>query len=82
MPMTVRLRQLKPNFHEVTVGAVTLYFSYQTIIAYMGPGGLVVRQNAWGPTTGKHLNYLSEDKAKRVPSAEFETRLAGVPGPG
>ena len=40
-------------------------------------GGWVVRENDWGSTTGKHLNYFDEgDKSERVSSAHFEARLA------
>ena len=35
-----------------------LYFSYQTPVAFEKEGRLMVRQNSWGPTTGKHLNKI------------------------
>ena len=51
----------------------SFYFSYHTLIAFWHPvTGLVIRENDWGPTTGKHLNGISPDKSKRVPSGEFE----------
>lgn len=51
----------------------SFYFSYQTLVAFYTPStGLVVRQNDWGPTTGKHLNAIEPDKSKRVDSVEFE----------
>jgi hypothetical protein len=35
------------------------YFSYKTLVAVRAPGhGLIVRENVWGPTTGKHLNWI------------------------
>jgi len=36
----------------------TVYYSYKTPIAFCGPNGLRVRENDWGPTTGKHMNAI------------------------
>ena len=42
-----------------TAGDLDVYFSYKTPVAFRAPGfGLVVRENEWGPTTGKHLNAI------------------------
>ncbi len=41
----------------------------------MGGGESVVSVNDWGPTTGKHLNYLEMDKSKRVPQIEVEQAI-------
>ena len=62
------------------VGDITIYFSYQTPIAFRAPGrGLVVRQNDWGPTTGKHLNWIDGgNKADRINGEKFEKLLAEV----
>lgn len=69
----------RANFSEVTLDTLTIWFSYQTPIAFqyqrMNP---VVRENEWGPTTGKHLNYIGENKSLRIPGAEFEAKLADV----
>lgn len=53
------------------------WFSYQTLVAFNKPGyGRVVRQNDWGPTTGKHLNAIyGGDKRTRVSSQDFERRF-------
>jgi hypothetical protein len=60
---------------EVRLGRFDLYFSYETLVAFHAPGvGLVVSENCWGPTTGRHLNDIAP-KADRKPRAEFE-RLA------
>lgn len=59
-----------PNFE--------LFYSYQTIVAYreFGGDGLVVSQNDWGTTTGKHLNWIDDgDKGSRIPYEEFKTKL-------
>ena len=60
-----------PNFTEVKVNNLTLWFSYETLIAFRAsPCGLVVRENEWSVTTGKHLNYLC-DKKERVSRERF-----------
>lgn len=47
------------NAMRVEIGGATLWFSYETLVAFRTPSsGLVVRRNAWGPTTGKHLNMI------------------------
>lgn len=49
------------------------YFSYETLVAFTDPSGnLVIRENDWGPTTGKHLNAIDSDKSKRVTGTRFE----------
>jgi len=58
-------------------GNKRIYFSYKTPIAFYTPKiGLVVRQNDWSTTTGKHLNAIDGgNKAERIPCKEFEERL-------
>ena len=51
------------------------WFSYQTMVAFKvfdGTGDFYIRENAWGPTTGKHLNWIDRDKAKRINTVLFE----------
>ncbi len=63
----------RPNFSVVAVGPVSLWFSYRTVIAIRGDGPTFVRENDWGATTGKHLNYVDGgNKAMRLPSEQFE----------
>jgi hypothetical protein len=53
----------------------TYYFSYRTLVAfYTHRTGLVCRQNDWGTTTGKHLNWIEPDKSKRVDAATFKQK--------
>ena len=62
---------------RVSFGSLTVYFSYKTPVAFETPGRRVVRENDWGPTTGKHLNWIDYgDKKARVPGAEFAQALA------
>jgi hypothetical protein len=61
---------------RVELPGITLYFSYHTVIAFRGRTyGLRVSENLWGPTTGKHLNWISDDKSRRVSREEFERSL-------
>lgn len=54
-----------------------VYFSYKTPVAFhTHQTGLVVRENVWGPTTGKHLNVICPDKKRRIKSEDFERMLA------
>lgn len=59
------------NFNSVSIGDITLYFSYETIVAFRTPKtGMVASENVWGNTTGKHLNWIS-DKSQRIPRQDF-----------
>ena len=78
-------RDLKYGAHALmfSLGPLDVYFSYKTPVAFRAPRtGLVVRQNDWGPTTGKHLNWIDggdkSDKARRIPGPGFERQLAAA----
>ena len=63
----------------IQIGTLTLYFSYETVIAFQeGFKDLVIRENDWGPTTGKHLNWICKDKSIRISGKEFEEKLEEV----
>ena len=66
--------------HAVEIGSLTFYFSYSTLIAFRSKqSGLVVRENEWGTTTGRHLNEVDRhDKGNRVDLEEFNKRLDEV----
>ena len=65
------------NNHEVELGKLTIFFSYQTPIAYHIQGvGYVVRQNEWGTVTGRHMNAIDGgDKKLRIAGSEFKLLL-------
>ena len=61
---------------HVTLGALDVWFSYSTAVAFWVAGErLVISENVWGPTTGRHLNAIDTDKDIRIPRAEFEAKL-------
>lgn len=68
----------KPNGYSgqayyVRIGAVNLYYSYNTLIAVRGPGGVRARRsNEWGPTTGKHINLLGIRDMPEVSEEELD----------
>lgn len=81
--MSVELINLGANFHMVDLGKVRVWFSYETPIAFKADKfPTIVRENVWGPTTGKHLNCVDggdkEAKARRVPSEDFNAALKGL----
>jgi hypothetical protein len=62
----------------IELGVLDLYFSYRTIVAFRTPDdGLVVSENLWKQTTGKHLNQIGEGVI-REPRALFEAKLNAV----
>jgi len=65
------------NALKVTIGNVTIWYSYDQPVAFETHAtGLVVCENAWTRTTGKHLNIIDGgDKGSRLPVAEFEKKL-------
>ena len=67
----------------IQLGAITIYYSYDTIVAFEGYNskgvyfGLTVCKNCWGPTTGKHLNFIDGGaKSKRLDRDEFLQKLS------
>jgi hypothetical protein len=69
-----------PNLTSVTVNDLSLWFSYETVVAFVFEGDLVVSENRWGPTTAKHLKYIdggaADEKAARLPAEAFDAALA------
>ena len=51
-----------------------IYYSYKTPIAFYDNKNykMVISENCWSNTTGKHLNWINRDKSVRIPRAEFE----------
>lgn len=73
----------RPNFASVELGALTIWFSYNTPIAFHTPATrTVVRENDWGPTTGKHLGMVERDygldRGQRIEGDAFEAHLSSL----
>ena len=67
----------RPNFTEVTIGDITVWYSYSTPVAfYTSETGKIVRENDWAQTTGRHLNYIDGgNRSARLPSDQWVARL-------
>jgi hypothetical protein len=64
---------------KVSLPEIEIYFSYETPVAFWLAGeGLTVCENEWGVTTGKHLNWISTDHTRRIPSDLFAEKLAAA----
>lgn len=67
------------NTLQVDLRSLRLYFSYDTIVAYRDDDdGLVVCENFWTTTTGKHLNWIDgggSSRKDRVPHDKFMDML-------
>ena len=70
-----------PNNYRVEIGNLTLWFSYETIIAFQTGGKRFVCENVWSPTTGKHLSRIdggiADAKKSRTKRYEFSRLLDG-----
>jgi hypothetical protein len=70
------------TLHENT----EVYFSYETPVAFVSDlchdGKLILCQNTWGPTTGKHLSAIwaihSHGEKLYLPKSDFEAALEAV----
>jgi hypothetical protein len=61
---------------RVCLGNMTIYYSYETIVAYDdNQDGLVCSENQWSTTTGKHLNWIQPDKKARINGETFGAML-------
>lgn len=63
---------------RVQLGPLTVWFSYQTPVAFQLAGGpLTVCRNNWSNTTGRHIAAIDHgDKDNRLGLADFERAWA------
>lgn len=69
---------IRPNFTKIYVRSIAYWFSYSTCVGFeLINGRRVVRENVWGPTTGRHLNAIDGGhKPSRVTLEEFQQLIA------
>ena len=67
---------IEGEFKRDGLKLTTLAYSYETCIGFRQNWQWILTQNYWGPTTGKHLNYLHADDGKRLEAKEFAAVLA------
>lgn len=66
----------RDNALTFIMNGIQVYFSYKIPIAFRAGSRLVVRENDWSNTTGRHLNTIDGgDKSSRVSGKEFEKLL-------
>lgn len=51
------------------------WYSYETLVAFKVNGEFHIRENVWGNTTGKHLNWINSDKRIREDQETFNANL-------
>jgi len=75
----IRLKYRSTKQIDVIIGDLELYFSYETLVAFQSPEtGLVVSENVWSTTTGRHLNEIHPNKDIRIPYEEFHKKQIEV----
>ena len=52
-------------------GANKFWFSYETLVAFKINEEFHIIKNYWGTTTGKHLNWICNDKSIREDEETF-----------
>jgi hypothetical protein len=68
-----------PTATIVTLGPITLVYSYSTVVAFAVAGeGWTASENVWSKTTGKHLNQEVPRGVERIPHAEFSDKLDAI----
>lgn len=63
---------------SVKIGKLELFFSYKTIVAFKENDNLKISKNIWSKTTGKHLNFINDNKQIRLDHSDFEDELNQV----
>ena len=58
------------NFYQHTINGLTLYFSYQTLIAIDN----LISVNNWSVTTARHLYWINPDHDIRVNDFDEQAR--------
>lgn len=68
------------NARYFSIGRVTVYFSYDTLVAFELDGVKYVCENHWSPTTAKHLHNI-QAKEKHIHWKEWERLVDEKLGP-
>lgn len=64
------------NKNRVNIGNLSLWFSYETIVAFDHPlTSFICSENVWSKTTGKLLNEICPNKKERMEHDRFVLRL-------
>ncbi len=84
MSLPIKLRKgshRNTKCYELELGPHTLYWSYETCVAYRGPATPAIGMrlaNHWGPTTGRHLREMGVYDLPIVSEQQFEAVLRSI----
>ena len=76
--MDIILTEGTRSLTHITMGPLVIWFSYETPVAVRrGDTPVLVSQNQWGTSTGRHLNNIDGgQKNTRVPHQEVLDAIA------
>lgn len=76
----MRLKKLQANLTRLNINNGYIYFSYETPIAFTKGDTVVISENIWSRTTGRHLSRVKEDNEifVELSNEEFKEELNGV----
>jgi hypothetical protein len=60
------------NATRIDSNGISIFYSYETIIAIAINGKLTISKNEWGTTKGIHLNAIDRNKDIRVDYSEIQ----------
>jgi hypothetical protein len=77
--MNVSIERVRDNLIIVNLGGVSVYFSYETPVAFTVRGITYVSENMWSTTTGRHLSVIdggtADAKRERLTYSAFTAAL-------
>jgi hypothetical protein len=84
----IKTKSPQPKTIAITVGVITLYFSYEICVAFTSPlTGLVISDTKpdgekWSQTTRRHLVQIElgfdQVSRTRIPGDDFQRRLSEI----
>jgi hypothetical protein len=74
--MIPKLKIVYTNATEVCVNGITLYFSYETCVAFSGPSGNYKTATKNSKTTSKHKTLMGVNSFTELEESVFAKRLA------
>ena len=66
---------------RLDIGNLSVWFSFDTVVAIQDgcESPVLISENCWGPTTGRHLHAIDGgEKKHRLPRDVFEAEVAEI----
>lgn len=73
--MIPKLKIIATNATEVTISDITLYFSYETCVAFSCPRGQFKTEKRYSQTTSKHIGLFGAKEFTPCSDEEFNLLL-------